>query len=58
MEVRLYQILSLEFVEYINRSIHVFPSVLCPGAEDRLKGPRGREIGDCVDVGFVYHIVK
>ena len=37
--------------------IHVL-SIMCPGAEDRLKGPRGKEASGCWDVGFGCHSVK
>lgn len=36
----------------------VLPSIMCPRAENRLKGPREREAGECVDVGFGCYIVK
>lgn len=38
--------------------IHVLPSIMCPRAEDSLKGPSGREAGEGVDVRFGCHIVK
>lgn len=37
---------------------HILSSIMCPRAEDKLKGPRGREAGECVDVRFGCHIVK
>lgn len=40
------------------KRIHVLPSIMCPRAEDRFEGPRGREASECVDVGFGCHIVK
>lgn len=39
--------------------IQVLLSIMCPAAKDRLKGPRGKEASDCVDVGFTMcHVVK
>lgn len=41
-----------------DQRIRVLPSIMCSRAEDRLKGPRAREAGECVDNGFVCYIVK